>query len=188
MTGILVLAILVVAFVVVVSGILMSMNTRRRRSEELRKQFGPEYEHAVEQYGDDGLAEKELAARALRVEQLRIRPLAPDQSAQYAEAWRSTQTRFVDDPSGAISQADALVEQVMQARGYPMSDFEQRAADISVDHPEVVERYRRGSCVCSPFGTRRSDDGRSSAGNVHYRALFDDLIETRDPSRAEVRQ
>ena len=132
-------------------------SARGRQSHALQERFGPEYAHAVREYGDDASAEKELAARAQRVEQLRIRPLASEQSARYVEDWRSTQSRFVDDPEGAISDADTLVAEVMQARGYPMGDFEQQAADISVDHPAVVE-HTGSTCYRRPFGKRRSDN------------------------------
>src|SRR4030081_1779298 len=132
----------VVVIVVLLGAISFWMMSRRRRTAELREQFGPEYARTVERYGDGARAEKELADRAGRVEQLHIRPLPPAQSARYAEQWRSTQSRFVDDPDTAIGEADALVAEVMQALGYPVADFEQRAADISVDHPREVEHFR----------------------------------------------
>src|SRR4030081_1494088 len=140
MSGTVVLAIIVA--VVLVAAIATWMMSRRRRTADLREQFGPEYERTVERYGDGARAEKELADRAGRVEQLHIRQLPPEQSARYAEQWRSTQSRFVDDPQTAVGEADALVAEVMQARGYPVADFEQRAADISVDHPREVEHFR----------------------------------------------
>jgi hypothetical protein len=158
---------------------------QRRRSKQLRQQFGPEYERAVDEYGERGRAEQALAARAERVEQLHIRPLSAEDSARYAEEWRSVQSRFVDAPEDAIGDADRLCGEVMQARGYPMGDFEQRAADISVDHPQVVEHYRAAHAVA-----RRSADGNAATEDlrqamVHYRTLFEDLIERREPAHAE---
>ena len=158
---------------------------QQRRSKQLRHQFGPEYERAVDQYGERGRAEEALSARAERVEQLHIRPLGAEDSARYAESWRSVQSRFVDDPESAIGEADRLCGEVMQARGYPMGNFDQRAADISVDHPQVVEHYRAAHEVA-----RRSADGNATTEDlrqamVHYRTLFEDLIETREPARVE---
>ena len=158
---------------------------RQRRSNELQRRFGPEYERAVDDYGERGRAEEALAARAERVEQLRIRPLSAEDSARYADEWRAVQSRFVDDPEHAIGDADRLCGEVMQARGYPMGDFDQRAADISVDHPHVVEHYRAAHGI-----VRRSADGNASTEDlrqamVHYRTLFEDLIETREPAHVE---
>ena len=183
-------ATMLVAIVVaaVIIGAVLWMVTRRRRSAELRQQFGPEYEHAVHEYGGGASAEKELAARAERVDQLRIRPLAAEQSARYANEWRATQTMFVDDPRSAIGQADRLVIEVMEVRGYPMGDFEQRAADVSVDHPQVVSNYRAAHAIAerSQQGDASTEDLRQAM--VHYRSLFDDLIETREPTRMEARR
>jgi hypothetical protein len=183
MSATLVVAIVIVVVLVAAGAIWMT--TRRRRSVELREQFGPEYEHAVQQYGGGASAEKELTARAERVDQLRIRPLAAEQSAQYANEWRATQSKFVDDPEAAIGQADHLVLAVMEARGYPMGDFEQRAADVSVDHPQVVSNYRAAHAIAvrSARGEATTEDLRQAM--VHYRSLFDDLIETREPTEME---
>jgi hypothetical protein len=175
----------VVVIVVLVGAISFWMLSRRRRTVELREQFGPEYKRTVERYGDGARAEKELADRAGRVEQLHIRQLSPDQSADYAEQWRSTQSRFVDDPEKAIGEADALVADVMQARGYPMADFEQRAADISVDHPSEVENFRAAHALAvrASRGEASTEDLRQAM--VHFRALFDNLIDTRETSHME---
>jgi hypothetical protein len=186
MNATLVVAIVVVIVLVVAGAVWMA--TRRRRSAELREQFGPEYEHTVRQFGDGASAEKELAARAQRVDQLRIRPLATEQSACYAAEWRATQSKFVDDPDTAIGQADRLVIAVMEARGYPMGDFDQRAADVSVDHPQVVSNYRAAHAIAgrSARGEASTEDLRQAM--VHYRSLFEDLIETREPTRMEARR
>jgi hypothetical protein len=167
-----------VAVVVVLALLAVS---RRRRSEELREHFGPEYERAVDQYGDKQKAEAELAAREKRVRSLDIRPLAPDERDRFAAAWQRAQARFVDEPSKAIADADRLVKEVMQARGYPVGDFEQRAADISVDHPDVVTNYRAAREIAD-----RNDGGKATTEDlrqamVHYRSLFEELLETAEP-------
>jgi hypothetical protein len=142
---------------------------QRRRSTYLRERFGPEYERAVQQIGDRRRAETELEQREKRVEQLQIRPLPLSEAR-----------RFADDPSGAVADADRLVAGVMQARGYPVGDFEQRAADISVDHPDVVEHYRAAHriALASERGLATTEDLRQAM--VHYRALFGHLLETED--------
>jgi hypothetical protein len=120
---------------------------QRQRSEQLRSRYGPEYERTVTQVGDKRRAESELLKRQERVAQLDIRPLSAEQCTSYMQQWRTVQTRFVDDPKGAVTEADRLVEDVMKNRGYPISDFDQRAADLSVHHPRVVDR-----------GAERDDD------------------------------
>jgi hypothetical protein len=175
----------VVVLAIVVLAVAWWFTQRQRRSTELRQRFGPEYERAVDQYGERGRAEEALVARTERVQQLHIRPLGAEDRARYADQWRSVQSRFVDDPEDAIADADGLCGEVMQARGYPMGDFEQRAADISVDHPRVVENYRAAHALA-----RRSAEGNASTEDlrqamVHYRTLFEDLIETREPAQVE---
>ncbi len=168
------IVIAVVAAAVVIGAIWYALQTRRTR--DLRDQFGPEYDRTVRETGARRDAEAELARRADRVSQLNIRPLSPDDRARYAADWRTVQSRFVDDPVGAVASADALIGEVMQARGYPVGDFEQRAADISVDHPAVVSNYREAHQLAS-----KSADGQASTEDlrramVHYRSLFDDLL------------
>src|SRR5262249_3266565 len=139
-----------------------------------------EYERTVREYGGERDADKALTERKERVEQLHVRPLTQEQSARYAATWRSLQAQFVDDPQQAIVEADHVLIDVMHARGYPMVDCEQRAADISVDHPEVVEHYRAAHAVAGSAvrGEASTEDMRQAM--VHYRALFDDLIDTRE--------
>lgn len=157
---------------------------RNRRSGHLRARFGPEYDRTVHAEGDRRKAEAALAARARRVDSLHIRPLEPADARRFDEAWRRIQARFVDDPNGASSEADRLVGEVMTARGYPLGDFEQRVADISVDHPEVVMNYRaaREIALRHERGDASTEDLRQ--GMVHFRALFRDLLETSDDARA----
>jgi len=156
---------------------------QKRRSEQLRAGFGPEYDRAVQTTGDRSKAEQELEARQKRVEALNLRALSPDQRTRFAEAWRQTQAHFVDDPGGAVGEADRLIGEVMQTRGYPVGDFEQRAADISVDHPAVVTNYRAAHRIAGAQarGEASTEDLRQAM--VHYRALFEDLLETDTPAQ-----
>jgi hypothetical protein len=182
-----VLAVIVVAALVAL-GVWLGFwwSSRRRRTTRLREQFGPEYSRAVDQYGSAGRAEEALTARTARVVRLHIKSLSPDESRRYATEWRKVQSRFVDDPQGSIGEADRLVHDVMQARGYPMGEFEQRAADVSVDHPRVVEHYRAAHAVAGRASRDGTETEEMRQAMVHYRALFDELIETREPVRQEV--
>lgn len=186
-------ALVIAVVVILIAAVVIWMVTsRRQRTKELRSQFGPEYDRAVHEYGDEQDAEKELAARAKRVEQLHIRRLSPQESAGYSRSWQEVQTQFVDDPEQAVNRADGLVEEAMQARGYPMGEFDQRAADISVHYPAVVEHYRAAHAIAgrSRRGEAATEDLRQAM--VHYRALFQELTEadadTRQPTGAEVRR
>ena len=178
-----VLAVLVLAIVAV--GIWVFVKSRRR--ERLRAQFGPEYPRAVEKYGSVTRAESALAAREARVRRFDIRPLQPRDAERFAAAWRLAQARFVDDPRAAITEADALVQDLMQSRGYPVGDFEDRVADISVDHAPVAEHYRTAHAIAlaSERGETTTEDLRQAMR--HYRALFEDLLEVHDeaPRRME---
>jgi nitrogen fixation-related uncharacterized protein len=157
----------------------------RRRSLKLQEQFGPEYKHAVRQYGDARKAEAELAAREKRVRKLEIRPPTQEDQSRFAEVWRRTQARFVDEPSKAVDEADGLIKEVMQTRGYPVGDFEQRAADISVDHPDVVINYRAGREIAerNKSGQATTEDLRQAM--MHYRSLFEELVEIEEPATSK---
>jgi antitoxin component HigA of HigAB toxin-antitoxin module len=186
MDSTLILLVVVVAVAIVAIAFwLTTVQRRRQRSHELKEQFGPEYERAVTAYGRQTEAEKELEQRKERVDQLHIRTLSNEQSTRYASQWHEVQAQFVDDPEQAIAEADRLVVEVMQARGYPMVEFEQRAADVSVDHPDVVEHYRAAHRIAgrSARGEAETEDLRQAM--VHYRALFQELIET--PTTKETR-
>ncbi|HEX3246581.1 MAG TPA: hypothetical protein VHX16_14335, partial [Chloroflexota bacterium] len=167
---------LVVALIVV-GAIAVWLFMQKRQTERLQERFGPEYENTIRSEGDRARAEKALEARQERVEQLNIRPLSSGERDQFAERWRQTQARFVDDPTNATREADGLVGEVMQARGYPMGDFQQRAEDISVNHPDVVQHYRAAHDIAL---RNRDGDGNTEelrTAFTHYRALFDDLLE-----------
>jgi hypothetical protein len=164
-----------VVAVLVIAGVLWYMQ-QSRRSHALKDQFGPEYDRTVRESDNRREAEAELQRRTDRVSQLEIRPLSSDDRGRFANDWQIVQGRFVDDPEGAVADADALVADVMQMRGYPVGDFEQRAADVSVDHPVVVSNYREAHrlATLSAQGKATTEDLRQSM--VHYRALFDDLL------------
>jgi hypothetical protein len=170
------MVIVVLAIVVVAAAIWYEQ--RRRRSRVLRERFGAEYDRTVKTEGGIGRAESVLDARARRVEKLHIRPLEPSRAARFNDAWRRIQAQFVDDPEGAVTEADRLVGEVMTERGYPMADFEQRVADISVDHPDVVINYRAAREIALEHAERRASTEDLRQGFVHYRALFRDLLET----------
>ncbi len=161
----------VIALIVIVSAAL-----RARRTRTLKGQFGREYDRTVEHAGDRRAGERELAERQKRHEALDIRPLSPQARERYVRSWQNTQARFVDDPAGAVVEADGLVQQVMKERGYPTDDFDQRAADISVEHPELVERYRTAHGIAQSHerGQASTEDLRQSVR--HYRALFEELL------------
>jgi hypothetical protein len=154
--------------------------SRKRRTSHLREGFGPEYDRTVDEAGSRRKAESELSDREKRRQDLDIRPLAPGAHDRFADRWSTVQERFVDDPGGSLKDAHVLVVEVMRERGYPTDDFEQRAADVSVDHPDVVENYRSAHAI-----TERDDadteDQRQAL--VHYRALFDELLETQPVNR-----
>ena len=164
---------------VVVLGVLFSA-LRTRRSRSLQDQFGREYDRAVDKAGGRREAERELAERQKRHDELELRPLSQDARERYVQQWQVTQGRFVDDPTGAVSEADDLVQRVVRDRGYPVDDFEQRAADISVEHPDLVEKYRTadGIARASERGEASTEDLRHSVR--HYRALFVELLELDD--------
>jgi hypothetical protein len=170
---------LFVAAAVVVIAVIAWVLIEQRHRKHLRETFGPEYDRTVSRARDRSLAERELALREKRVRQLDIRALSPEERATFASRWQRVQTDFVDSPEHAIEEADRLVNQLMQELGYPMSNFDQRAADISVDHPHVVENYRAARAISmrNRSGSASTEDLRQAM--VHYRALFDDLLETR---------
>ena len=168
-----------VVVAIVVLGVFASV-LRTRRSRSLQDRFGREYDRTVDKAGGRREAEQELRKREQRHDELELRPLSADARERYLRQWQVTQGRFVDDPTGAVSEADNLVQQAMRDRGYPVDDFEQRAADISVEHPELVEKYRtaNGIARASERGEASTEDLRHSVR--HYRALFVELLEVDD--------
>jgi FtsZ-interacting cell division protein ZipA len=177
---------IVIAAVVVVAVLTLAWRvTRAKRSRALKDTFGREYDRTIDHAGDRRAAERELRERQRRHDELDIRPLSPESRDRYARRWQSTQTRFVDDPKGAVAEADTLVQEVMQERGYPTKDFDRRVADISVEHPDLVEKYRtaHGIAQAAERGEASTEDMRHSVR--HYRALFAVLLEVEDDADVE---
>ena len=174
----------------VVVGAIVWYALQQRRTAQLKEGFGPEYERTVRETGDRRDAEERLSERRERREELDIRPLSPEARERYAESWRQVQAHFVDEPAGAVVDADRLVQEVMHERGYPMEDFEAQADLVSVDHPDVVHHYREGHEIYLSYdrGDASTEDLRQAM--KHYRALFEDLLETErsaEHERQEVR-
>lgn len=162
-----VVGVIVVAFLII----------RFQRSRGLQKHYGSEYNRIAEELGGKHKAEVELQHRQKRVAEMAIQPLSVADRSRYLTAWTQVQADFVDDPKGAASRADALLGDVMKARGYPVSDFDQRAADLSVDHPRVVENYRAGHDIALRHarGEASTEDLRQAM--IHYKSLFEELVD-----------
>ena len=171
--------IIVLAAVILVIAVLAVMYVRKRRSTttDLRQKFGPEYERAVREHGSERKAEAKLVDRERRVEKLTIRDLDPSERERFVERWGSVQSRFVDSPKGAVAEADDLVSSLMRTRGYPVSDFDQRAADISVDHPRVVDNYRTAHEIALRVGKDEATTEDLRTAMIHYRSLFEELVQ-----------
>ena len=152
---------------------------RRKQSKRLQVRFGPEYGRTVEDLGSQSKAESELKTRERRVERLDIEPLTAPEAARFCGSWSALQGRFVDNPQNVVVQADQLVRELMLKRGYPMADFEHRAADISVDHPEVINHYRAAQAIAVRGERGQADTEELRQAVVHYRALFDELLEVK---------
>lgn len=167
-------AIIVAIIVLVVGAIIVFV--QRRRTEKLRTRFGPEYERSIAESGDRRRAEAQLEKRAERVEKYHLRPLGAEDRSRFTEQWDRVQAHFVDAPAGAVAEADQLLGDIMATCGYPMGDFEQRAADISVDHPVVVQNYRAAHDIAirQAKGQATTEDLRRAM--IHYRALFEDIV------------
>ena len=168
----LILALVVIAVIVGVGVLLL----RRRKSGQIRSKFGPEYERTLQETGKPAAAEAALREREQRVSKFNIHPLPPGDRERFTESWTRVQSEFVDDPQGAVTRADALLGDVMSARGYPVADFEQRSADLSVDHPVVVQNYRTAHdiAVSHARGEAGTEDLRKAM--IHFRSLFDELV------------
>ena len=171
----------IVAAVIVLVGVWMLMMQRRTR---LKKQFGPEYERTVRDTGSLRQAESLLDARVRRVGRYAIRSLSSDEGARFSQSWRQLQTRFIDDPARAVEDADRLVTDLMTARGYPMVDFERHVEDLSVNYPNVVSHSRDAHAIALRQADRRASTEELRQGLVHYRTLFDELLNVPEPREA----
>lgn len=158
---------------------------QRRQSEHLRSRFGAEYDHEVEEKGSRRKAEAELADREKRVKKLEIRQLEPSARRGFIDRWKEVQARFVDDPPGAVDEADDLLGEVMRTRGYPVTDFEHQAGDISVDHPQVVKHYRAGHDIAVRHERGEASTEELRQAMIHYRELFDELVAPEGAERRE---
>jgi hypothetical protein len=169
-----VLIAMIVAAVVVAALAFWLIQQRRRK--ELKGRFGLEYDRTIKTAETRGEGEKQLVEREKRVEHFQLKALEPQETQRFSDEWRSAQGRFVDEPSGAIKEADGLVQRVMSARGYPITNFEQQAADISVDHPEVVSNYRAAHTIAEKDQSDGSSTENLRQAMVYYRSLFDELL------------
>lgn len=184
--GLAVAAILVVAL----AAVAFTRSNRKKQRQELARRFGPEYDRLLREHGSAAAVDRELEARQKRVRKLSIKELSDAERRSFDEAWRQTQERFVDTPLIAVRSAHELVQQVMRARGYPVEDFEQRIADLSVDHPAVVEHYRAAHTLHETNQQGQGDTEQLRLAMVHYRALFADLLgaaHDRDPGSRRLR-
>lgn len=172
---------LVALAVIVVIALVLWTVMRKRRSDDLAQRFGPEYHRTVDEMGSRDKAEAELLARKKRVDDLDIVPLSPADAQRFSQEWRSLQSRFVDNPRGVLADADLLVRELMQKRGYPMGDFERRAADISVHHAGVVDHYRAAHALTERDRRGEVDTEGMRQAVIHYRALFAELLEVDKP-------
>ena len=178
-----VIAIVIAAIIVV--AVVAWVYAQRRRSDQLRQRFGPEYDRAVQQYGQKSNAEAVLEARQKRAEHLHLHPVSPDDRARLDQSWHSVESKFVDDPSGAVAEADDLVVETMRARGYPDTDFEQRVGDLSATYPNLADDYRATHEIAlkSRQGQASTEDLRKAM--VTYKTLFEQLLDARDSKRKE---
>jgi hypothetical protein len=168
---------IVIILGVVVVAVLLVLLTRRMREQRVRQRFGPEYERTVAETGSQREAVSALQEREKRRKQLDVRPLEPAAAQRFAESWQDKQALFVDHPGDAIRGADELIAQVMKERGYPFEDFDQRAEDVSVDHPNVVDNYRRAHAIAQANAKGDATTEELRQAMVHYRALFEELLE-----------
>ena len=170
------LIITVILVLVIVGAIMGSIFARRNKTEKLHDQFGTEYDHTVQAMGDEKKAQTELKERQKHVKTLDIRALSVKERERYLADWAAVQSKFVDEPGKAILDADHLIMEVMQLRGYPVSDFEQRAADLSVDYPALVSNYRAARVIAIKNEAREADTEELRQAMIHYRSLFEELL------------
>ena len=171
----------VVVILVIVVAVALYVRKRKKTTAGLRDRFGPEYQRAVQTHGTERRAEAKLVDREKRVEKFKLRDLDPTERERFSGQWNSVQSRFVDYPKGAVTEADELVSSLMQTRGYPVTNFDQAAADISVDHPRVVDNYRSAHEIALRLrkGEASTEDLRTAM--IQYRSLFEELVQLQTP-------
>jgi hypothetical protein len=170
-----------VIVLLIVVGVALYVRKRRNTTAGLRRRFGAEYDRAVLEHGSERNAEVKLADREMRVENLKIRNLGATERERFVAEWQSVQSHFVDHPKAAVTEADELVSSLIQARGYPVADFDQRAADMSVRHPRLVEQYRFAHAVAVRPGTEEASTEDLRTAMIQYRTLFDELVQGQTP-------
>ena len=180
------IAIAAAAVLIIAAFAWLYVRKRRSTTSGLREKFGPEYDRAVLAHGSERKAEVKLTDREKRVEKLSIRDLDPMERERFSSQWESVQSRFVDSPKGAVAEADDLLCSLMNTRGYPVTDFDQRAADVSVDHPKVVENYRSAHDIALRVGKDAATTEDLRTAMIHYRSLFEELVRVPAVERREV--
>jgi hypothetical protein len=180
------IALIVAAILLVAVMGWLYLRKRRTTTANLRRRFGSEYERVALEHGSERKAEAKLADREKRVESFKLRDLDPMERERFSKQWAALQSRFVDSPKGAVAEADDLVSSLMKTRGYPVSDFDQRADDISVDHPRVVENYRSAHALALRIGKDQASTEDLRTAMIHYRSLFDELVQALPVERKEV--
>ena len=178
-------AVVIALIVGIAIGVVLIYLVQQSRTRKLKGRFGPEYDRVVTETGNRSAAEAKLIHRQRRVDKLHIRPLEANERLHFQEGWRDIQTHFVDDPSEALTEADRLIAEVMAAEGYPMREFDERAADISVDHPVVIENYREGHSIATRNVQGRATTEDLRKAMIHYRTLFEELLGQRELAQAE---
>jgi len=176
MTYIFIAVVLIMVIMGVILGLIFA--ARNKRSTQLQDQFGTEYDHTVKTMGNEKKAQIELDERQKHVKALNIRPLSIDERERYLADWASVQSKFVDEPGQAIIDADGLIMEVMQIRAYPISDFEQRAADVSVSYPSLVSNYRAAREIAIKNEKHEADTEELRQAMIYYRSLFEELLGT----------
>jgi len=183
-----IIALVTVAIVFAITALAAVQKRARLRRIELMERFGPEYDRTVEQLGTPVRAERELAHRVDRVDHFHFHELSAADRQRFADAWSSIQTRFVDEPAIAVTSANELINQVMRARGYPSEHFEQRVADLSVEHPNVIQHYRAAHELSRSVHNGTIDTEELRQALVHYRMLFTDLLQEGAAGRLDFRR
>jgi hypothetical protein len=183
-----VVVIVLAALAAIAGTLIIASRSSRKRHDQLKARFGPEYDRALAEHGSEAKAERELIAREKRVHKQKLRPLSDPDRVQYSADWRQVQARFVDDPNGAVQAADELIQTVMLTRGYSSKDIDERIADLSVEHAGVIDHYRSAQVLAQANREGRANTEELRQAFVHYRALFSDLLDHSEPPERQVQE